>query len=296
LPKYVLTKFRRIDASISASAFQQAFQGTILEIDTNLRESIYGRASENGCTFSGMLLTPHTIVAANLGDSRSVLWRDGAVLFESVDHKPSAEGETERIIRAGGYVRDNRVNGDLAVSRTIGDLMFKPSDAPIRFCPISPEPDVSVIPRRIIFEEENLRDSATKKSHSTLRRDVLLIATDGLWDVFTSEEVMVRIVGYVGDDALSVSSKMDTKAIAMRLSDALSSVIREAMLTRMSSDNITVIGFILDSNMKDEQVAEENVDGEARPSHTNSTGGGEEEAGLKENGSKTDEEEALVST
>lgn len=43
----------------------------------------------------------------------------------TVDHKPAREDETKRIRDAGGFVINNRVMGELAVSRAFGDCDFK---------------------------------------------------------------------------------------------------------------------------------------------------------------------------
>ena len=43
----------------------------------------------------------------------------------SLDHKPSREDESKRIREAGGFVINNRVMGELAVSRAFGDSEFK---------------------------------------------------------------------------------------------------------------------------------------------------------------------------
>ena len=40
----------------------------------------------------------------------------------SFDHKPQNEGEKARICAAGGFVDFGRVNGNLALSRAIGDF------------------------------------------------------------------------------------------------------------------------------------------------------------------------------
>lgn len=45
----------------------------------------------------------------------------------SFDHKPQNEGEKARITAAGGFVDFGRVNGNLALSRAIGDFEFKKS-------------------------------------------------------------------------------------------------------------------------------------------------------------------------
>lgn len=43
----------------------------------------------------------------------------------SFDHKPANEEESRRICAAGGWVDFNRVNGNLALSRALGDFVFK---------------------------------------------------------------------------------------------------------------------------------------------------------------------------
>lgn len=43
----------------------------------------------------------------------------------SFDHKPTNQGETSRIVAAGGFVEFGRVNGNLALSRALGDFDFK---------------------------------------------------------------------------------------------------------------------------------------------------------------------------
>ena len=46
----------------------------------------------------------------------------------STDHKPMDTLERERIEAAGGFVEFNRVNGNLALSRALGDFVFKMND------------------------------------------------------------------------------------------------------------------------------------------------------------------------
>lgn len=80
-----------------------------------------------GCTACSALITPTHIIVANAGDSRAV-WAskqaDGKYQHAdlSVDHKPELPKEKERIEKAGGFVWENRVKGELNLSRSLGDL------------------------------------------------------------------------------------------------------------------------------------------------------------------------------
>ncbi|KAL0407672.1 UNVERIFIED_CONTAM: protein phosphatase 2C 16 [Sesamum radiatum] len=105
------------------------------------------------------------IIVANCGDSRAVLCRGKEPMALSVDHKPNREDEYARIEASGGKViqwNGHRVFGVLAMSRSIGDRYLKPW--------IIPDPEVMIVPR-------------------TREDDCLILASDGLWDVLTNEEV-----------------------------------------------------------------------------------------------------------
>jgi len=43
----------------------------------------------------------------------------------SEDHKPELKSESDRVIKAGGYIADGRINGNLNLSRALGDLEYK---------------------------------------------------------------------------------------------------------------------------------------------------------------------------
>ncbi|KAL8137210.1 hypothetical protein V2J09_003211, partial [Rumex salicifolius] len=118
-----------------------------------------------GSTAVAAIVCSTHIIVANCGDSRAVLCRRGkAPLPLSDDHKPDRKDEWDRIEAAGGKViqwNGYRVFGVLAMSRSIGDGYFKP-------CVIA-DPEVMFVPRA--------KDD-----------DLIILATDGLWDVMTNEE------------------------------------------------------------------------------------------------------------
>lgn len=110
------------------AAMRQAF----LNADEQLREHQDSGASDrSGCTSVVACVTPNFIICANAGDSRCVMGTGGITKPLSEDHKPTDEGEKMRIEAAGGSVSWKRVDGDLAVSRALGDFQYKTrSDLP----------------------------------------------------------------------------------------------------------------------------------------------------------------------
>ena len=59
-------------------------------------------------------------------DSRSILVKKGNAVVElSKDHKPGNPEEEGRINAAGHFVSDDRVDGNLALSRAFGDFQYK---------------------------------------------------------------------------------------------------------------------------------------------------------------------------
>jgi serine/threonine protein phosphatase PrpC/pSer/pThr/pTyr-binding forkhead associated (FHA) protein len=81
--------------------------------------------ANHGSTATTVLILGDRVYCNNVGDSRSVICRNFAPIALSVDHKPSRPDEAQRIRDAGGFVINNRVMGELAVSRAFGDCEFK---------------------------------------------------------------------------------------------------------------------------------------------------------------------------
>jgi serine/threonine protein phosphatase PrpC len=98
-----------------------------------------------GCTAIVAVLIGRTLTVANAGDSRAVLCRAGGRAEPlSFDHKPNQDREMARIGKAGGFVNQfGRVNGNLNLSRSIGDLKYKqmPGLTPAEQM-ITAEPDI----------------------------------------------------------------------------------------------------------------------------------------------------------
>ncbi|KAJ9091217.1 hypothetical protein QFC19_009213 [Naganishia cerealis] len=137
------------------------------------------------------LFIPHSdkglkrvLYTANVGDARAVLWyvaldsplsvanhpysllifsRGGKAVRLTYDHKGSDAQEAKRITDAGGFVMNNRVNGVLAVTRSLGDSSMK------EFVVGAP------------YTTETTLDSDD---------EFLIVACDGLWDVTEDQEAV----------------------------------------------------------------------------------------------------------
>ena len=80
----------------------------------------------DGCVESEGGVSEWDVIVGNVGDSRAMIIRaNGQVVNLSTDHKPDVFIESRRILDAGGTIGDNRVEGELAMSRSIGDFCYK---------------------------------------------------------------------------------------------------------------------------------------------------------------------------
>lgn len=140
------------------------------------------KIERSGSTCVVVMLTPSHIICANAGDSRAILQRGGKVLPLSFDHKPSNIPELQRIENAGGCVKNKRVDGDLAVSRGLGDYAYKKANLrPVTKQKVIPEPEFVVYPRKQDLDE------------------FIVLACDGVWDVATNAECGQFIQGMMDD-------------------------------------------------------------------------------------------------
>ncbi|XP_047322868.1 probable protein phosphatase 2C 6 [Impatiens glandulifera] len=211
--------------------WRKAFRDCFVKVDSEVGGGDGGEplASETvGTTAVVAVVCSSHIIVANCGDSRAVLCRGKEPMALSDDHKPNREDEYARIEAAGGKViqwNGHRVFGVLAMSRSIGDRYLKPW--------IIPDPEVMFIPR-------------------TKDDDCLILASDGLWDVMTNEEVVdlarKRIIVWHKKNGTTLPSERGEGIDPA--SQAAAEYLCNRALQKGSKDNITVIVVDLKSQRK----------------------------------------------
>ena len=139
---------------------------------TNCHPQSQHQKSQAGCTALVALFHNETLYVANAGDSRGILGhKNGDVKALSCDHKPTVPLEKRRIENAGGFVNHvGRINGNLDVSRTLGDLRFKQNTYLDRAHQIvSPDPDIVTV---LLTPEDRF----------------VFLACDGVWNCLSNQD------------------------------------------------------------------------------------------------------------
>lgn len=143
--------YELLGSIINSEEFQkdisQGIKTGFLKLDKEMRRvpALASGRDKAGSTAVCALISPYNIYIANCGDSRAIFCNTGKVVFATKDHKPCCPEEKERIQEAGGTVLIQRVNGSLAVSRSLGDFAYKKvkGRGPCEQL-VSPEPEIHI--------------------------------------------------------------------------------------------------------------------------------------------------------
>lgn len=128
------------------------------------------KAQHCGSTFLIVLKYGEMLYVANGGDCRAIIDFEGKARAITQDHKPDSDRERTRIQKYGGFVSPAsqfdvpRVNGQLAVSRSIGDIALYPH--------VTWVPDIYIV--RLQPKVNN----------------IIIMASDGVWDTMSNDDVM----------------------------------------------------------------------------------------------------------
>ena len=125
-----------------------------------------------GCTSNVIYIdkAKKKIYVSNAGDSRCVLGKGGEAMEMSIDHKPDSQIEIDRIEKSGSVITEGRVDGNLNLTRSLGDLKYKHRTH------LTPEEQaITANPDTYCFDLTN-------------DCDFILMGCDGIWEKKSNEE------------------------------------------------------------------------------------------------------------
>eukprot|EP01118_Nematostelium_gracile_P019558 TRINITY_DN90_c0_g1_i4.p1 TRINITY_DN90_c0_g1~~TRINITY_DN90_c0_g1_i4.p1 ORF type:complete len:315 (+),score=75.85 TRINITY_DN90_c0_g1_i4:3-947(+) len=135
------------------------------------------------------------LYTGNAGDARAVLCRDGKAIRLTYEHKAADESEAARITQSGGFIIHGRVNGQIIITRSLGDHLMKDY---------------------IISEPYTTHEKLTEKDTH------LIVACDGLWDVVEDQQACDFLAQYPNSSADELSKRLLVKALQEGSTDNLS--------------------------------------------------------------------------
>ncbi|VDO34927.1 unnamed protein product [Haemonchus placei] len=191
----------------------EALRKGFLALDEQMRSDDEMRDDVSGAT-AVVVLIKDDVIHSNVGDSRAVVSVCGEARPLSFDHKPANEKEAKRILAAGGWVEFNRVNGNLALSRALGDFVFKRNDA------IPPEQQIVTAYPDVISE------------NVTEDHEFVVLACDGIWDVLSNQEVVDFVRERLAEnrDPQTICEELLTRCLAP-----------DSQMGGVGCDNMTVV-------------------------------------------------------
>lgn len=223
----LITSFQKMDELLMDRERSEAMLELLSEKKRSERQKL-PNADMIGCTCCLSCITETRIHVANCGDSRAVLCRAGEAVALSEDHKPNMPVETERITKAGGYIETQpcsmgtqyRVNGNLNLSRALGDLAYKKNKK------IGPEAQIISGTPDVLDIERSPDD------------EFMVICCDGVWDVKSNQEVVDFVRQRLIDDP-----GMGSEGMAKILEDLLDSCVSRDLKETMGlgGDNMTAV-------------------------------------------------------
>lgn len=112
------------------------------------------------------------VYVANAGDSRCTMGKNGKAVEMSIDHKPESQIEIDRITKAGSVITDGRVDGNLNLTRSLGDLKYKNREN------LKPE------------EQAITANPDTYSFPLDPKIDFIIMGCDGIWEKKSNEEMV----------------------------------------------------------------------------------------------------------
>ena len=152
----------------------------------------------------------------NVGDSRATLISPRKIERLSKEHRASDKEEKKRVLSEGGLIFHGRVNGELMLTRSFGDFAFKQNAKTTALRKAASTGEVGRFRKGVICEPY----IAKVEIDQSVDNQFLFMASDGIWDVISEEEIQQLIK--VNNDTKYLSSLIMEKALIKQAWDNLS--------------------------------------------------------------------------
>ncbi|CAI5735606.1 unnamed protein product [Peronospora farinosa] len=231
-----------------------AFEECFARIDKEFLQKAEEESLDDGTTAAVVLIRGNRLITANIGDSRAVVSIRGQALDIIEEQTPGRADERKRIENQGGWVNEERelqlsklhsmdlsdpeiqqkaervvkwvtiyrVNGELAVSRAIGDCDYKGKALSKYEYWAFPEGHDRAFHGDLVISVPECQEIEI-----TPEFDFLILACDGLWDTIRSKEAVKFVADRLneGYSATQASQSLANLAIRSGSSDNVSVVI-----------------------------------------------------------------------
>ncbi|KAE9609761.1 putative protein-serine/threonine phosphatase transcription factor DBP family [Lupinus albus] len=203
---------------------EKVVKRSFIETDAEFAKTCSIESSmSSGTTALTAIVFGRSLLVANAGDCRAVLCRRGRAIEMSKDHRPYCIKERKRIESLGGFVDDGYLNGLLGVTRALGNWHLEGmKEKSGSGGPLIAEPELKLV-------------ALTKED------ELLIIGSDGIWDVFRSQNA-------VDFARRRLQEHNDVKKCCKEM-------VEEAM-KRGATDNLTVVMVCFHSDPPPHMVVE----------------------------------------
>ncbi|XP_026192471.1 LOW QUALITY PROTEIN: probable protein phosphatase 2C 8 [Cyclospora cayetanensis] len=203
---------------VSDHEMKHVLYAAFRKIDSRIATEI--PACRDGCTAVFLLMLARQAFIAGLGDSAAYLARKHETGYHAIPltetHRPYLLAEKERILRMGGSIEGGRVNGQLELTRSFGDIPLK------RY-------GVSCVP------------TIRKTSLCPSQDEFLLVACDGFWGAWGASEAINKTAEFIQKEKRSAkvnSRPFDPSAVCRQLVDYV-------LVDRKAQDNVSVLLILI---------------------------------------------------
>ncbi|GFS32231.1 thylakoid-associated phosphatase 38 [Actinidia rufa] len=231
-------------------ALQEAFEKADAKLLNWLDES--GEEIESGSTATVMFTGNERIFIAHVGDSCVILSHSGKTEALTNPHRPYGSNraslqEIRRISKAGGWIVNGRICGDISVSRAFGDMRFKTKKNEMLEKGVKEGRWSQKFISRIQFSGD-LVTATPDIFQIPLGPDAefILLASDGLWDYMNSSDAVNFVRNQLrqhGDVQLACEA-LGRAALDRRSQDNVSIVIADLGRTDWQSLPLQQANFV----------------------------------------------------